>query len=56
MENSFQLCPRPQRPELCPGMVRVTPDGGTIMRAYLEAIAIIAGLLGAYIALLPLVA
>ena len=50
-----RLWSRPQRRDRLRGTV-VATGAGEAMRAYLKAVAITAGLLGAWLALLPLVA
>jgi len=50
----LQLWSSSQRRQPSSGMVNITLDGDVAMRAYVKAVAIIAGLLSTYLALLPL--
>lgn len=48
------VCPRAQRRHCLPNSLAPSDGGEGAMRAYIETIAMILGLLGAYFALLPL--
>ena len=54
--NTPFLWPRPQRRGPLGGMIAPSEEGRGAMRAYLKAVAITLSLLGAWLALLPLVA
>jgi len=52
--NNLELCPRTQHEDPFLGMVATTEARGT-MRSYLKIVLLIVGLVGAYLALLPLI-
>ena len=51
--NNIELCPRTPHEDPFLGMVATTEARG-IMRSYLKIVGLIVGLVGAYLALLPL--
>ena len=51
--NNLELCPRTPHEDPFLGMVATTEARG-IMRSYLKIVGLIVGLVGAYLALLPL--
>ena len=52
--NNIELCPRTPHEDPFLGMVATTEARGT-MRSYLKIVLLIVGLVGAYLALLPLI-
>jgi hypothetical protein len=53
--NNYSLCPRTQRRRASLGTVAAEAARRAFMRVYIEVILTIIGLLGAYVALLPLI-